>query len=425
MSFGRKSLRRVVVDACDGPFGSGLKSEHYVDEGARVIRLGNLGSGDWLDSDAAFIDLAYWAMLRRHHAAAGDLIMAGLGDEAHPVGRACVLPDVGPALVKADCYRLRLDPLKADARFMALYLSSTAGGSEAQMLAEGSTRSRLTLSKGLSVQVPDIDVDTQRAIADYLDAETARIDALVERRVAVVDLLVERFDSDVFQQVTGGAVHGPRRPSGLEWVPEIPRDWGTPAVGANFQVQLGKMLNPDAKQGELRPYLRNLNVQWDSIDTADLEEMDFDQDERIRFELRDGDLLVCEGGEVGRAAVWHGEVPGCYYQKALHRVRPYRNDRTRFLMYALRAAAKRGVFANEGNTSTIVHLTAEKLRAHRLPWPSVAVQTEIVERLDQEKARFDRQRASLELQVSLLQERHLALITAAVTGQIEIPGVAA
>jgi type I restriction enzyme S subunit len=94
-------------------------------------------------------------------------------------------------------------------------------------------------------------------------------------------------------------------------------------------------------------------------------------------------------------------------------------------MYALTAAAGRGVFENEGNTSTFVHLTAEKLRAHRFPWPAVPEQADIVRTLDQEKATADTARASLRKQIGLLQDRRQALLTAAVTGQIEIPGMAA
>ena len=99
------------------------------------------------------------------------------------------------------------------------------------------------------------------------------------------------------------------RSAGLDWVESIPEDWGTPSVGANFEVQLGKMLNPSAAAGDsLRPYLRNINVQWDRIDLDDLPLMHFDAGDRARYALRPGDLLVCEGGEVGRAAVWDGQL---------------------------------------------------------------------------------------------------------------------
>ena len=202
------------------------------------------------------------------------------------------------------------------------------------------------------------------------------------------------------------------RSAGLDWVESIPEDWGTPSVGANFEVQLGKMLNPSAAAGDsLRPYLRNINVQWDRIDLDDLPLMHFDAGDRARYALRPGDLLVCEGGEVGRAAVWDGQLEDCYYQKALHRVRPYRDDSTRFLMYTLTAAASQGVFENEGNTSTIVHLTAEKLRGHRFPWPQPAEQRAIADHLDAETARIEAVLAAHRRQLGAVAARKRAAVS--------------
>lgn len=207
--------------------------------------------------------------------------------------------------------------------------------------------------------------------------------------------------------VTGG-----RKASGLEWVGSIPAHWAAPPLGAKFEIQLGKMLSPASASGyELRPYLRNVNVQWDRLDLDDVAEMSFDTADRLRYALRPGDLLVCEGGEVGRAALWNGDLVDCYYQKALHRVRPYRRDSTRFLMYALMAAAHLGVFENEGNTSTFVHLTAEKLRAHRFPWPPTEEQRAIADYLDAETARTDAIVRARREQHGLLDQREFAMLS--------------
>lgn len=272
------------------------------------------------------------------------------------------------------------------------------------------------------VHVPAL--SKQRAIADYLDTETARIDALIAKKRTLSARLAEQFESRVFVAVTAGLREAPLVPSGLDWAPRIPETWGTPTVSANFDVQLGKMLSAEATAGvDQQPYLRNVNVQWDRIDLDDLATMHFSPEEKLKFELKPGDLLVCEGGVVGRAAVWAGGVV-CFYQKALHRVRPRVAASTRFLMYALRAAANLNVFAVEGNLSTIVHLTREQLNAHRFPWPPVEEQTEIVEHLDHLALKHEAIRRRLDDQISLLKERRHALITAAVTGELEIPGAA-
>jgi type I restriction enzyme S subunit len=209
-----------------------------------------------------------------------------------------------------------------------------------------------------------------------------------------------------------------KQDSGVEWLGATPSHWAVSPVYARYHVQLGKMLDQSAVTGsDPAPYLRNQNIQWDRVDLNDLREMDFDPAERRKFALVVGDLLVCEGGDIGRTAMWRGELPECYFQKAVHRLRAFRPDQDegRFLLYLMFAASKLGVFVAEGNRSTILHLTAEKLRRHRLPFPPIAEQREIVCFLDRETARLDGLIAKKQLLIVLLEEKRAALIAHAVT----------
>ncbi len=175
----------------------------------------------------------------------------------------------------------------------------------------------------------------QRAIADYLDAETALIDALIVKKQQLIHLLDERVDGLVLQGISGQltSADAPTKDSGLGWLGAISSHFGTPTIGANFTTQLGKMLNADAASGsDQHRYIKNTNVKWDCFDLSNLPTMTFDADDRRRCELRAGDLLVCEGGEVGRSAIWPGSDEPVYFQKALHRVRPINGASTRFLM---------------------------------------------------------------------------------------------
>lgn len=207
----------------------------------------------------------------------------------------------------------------------------------------------------------------------------------------------------------------------LKWLGSVPPDWPIASVGSQFDVQLGKMLNKERTSGDhLKVYLRNTNVQWDRVDTDDLLMMDFPPSERTRYEVRSGDLLICEGGEPGRAAIWDGRIAEIYYQKALHRARSLGKSSVRWLYYCLKAATALNVFAIEGNTTTIAHLTGEQLRAHRFPFPDRAVQDRITIKLDAQE-HTDRQLVQkLEAQIALLAERRQALITATVTGQMDV-----
>ena len=169
----------------------------------------------------------------------------------------------------------------------------------------------------------------------------------------------------------------------------------------------------------LAPYLRNVDVQWESVNTDDLPRMDFNEQDRKRYSLREGDLLVCEGGEVGRTAIWRGDLDECYYQKAIHRLRPTSDrDDPRFFRYFMKMAVDRGGFTIS-TASTIQHLTAEKLRAVRYPAPPAQVQWAIADHLDRETAQMNVLRAAKERVLELLIEKRQALIATAVTRGVD------
>ena len=241
----------------------------------------------------------------------------------------------------------------------------------------------------------------------------------------MIELLEERVDSVVFDGICGRLTspESPVVPASIEWLSTIPQHYGTPWLGAYHITQLGKMLNASAASGpDQYPYIKNSNVRWDHFDLEDLPTMTFDADDRRRCALRPGDVVVCEGGEVGRSAVWSRDDK-IFFQKALHRVRPVTKNVPRFLMYCLWSAAKLNVFAVEGNQSTIVHLTGEKLREHRFPWPPLEEQYRIVSLIDAERERVDEAIKRLEGQVLLLSERRQALIASVVTGEMPVPEI--
>ena len=186
---------------------------------------------------------------------------------------------------------------------------------------------------------------------------------------------------------------------------------------AHYEVALGKMLDAKRVTGESSGrYLRNVDVQWDDVNVDDLPEMDFPPSERNRYMLRPGDLLVCEGGEVGRTSIWGGDIDECFYQKAIHRVRPRSESQIpRFFYFLMCALAKGGVFTAGGNPNTIDHLTAVQLRHYRVPFPATREQRAIADFLDRETAKIDALMAMKERLIELLQEKRAALIARAVT----------
>lgn len=193
--------------------------------------------------------------------------------------------------------------------------------------------------------------------------------------------------------------------------------WPLVPLGRVADVQLGKMLSPKAKTGTTSfPYLRNVNVQWGRIDLSDLVEMDFDEDERRKFSLKKGDLVVCEGGEPGRCAVVERDLPGTYFQKALMRVRPRDTQiDTRFLQRFMGLAAERGTFTRDGNQATIAHFPAVKLNALKIPLPPLSEQRHIADILDKADAIRRKRKEAIALTEELLRSAFLDMFGDPVT----------
>jgi len=196
-------LRRGLKSITDGPFGSSLTSRHYSVEGARVVRLGNVGFAEFKDEDKAFIPVAHYETLLRHRVRPGDLVIAGLGDSRHHVGRACVAPDLGAAIVKADCYCAEVDQSRADPHFLALVLSSPIGMHSVAIAARGTTRSRINLDIAKEAVVPFPSLSAQRRIVADSDSERKATEFLVDALTRQLLLLQEHRQALITAAVTG------------------------------------------------------------------------------------------------------------------------------------------------------------------------------------------------------------------------------
>lgn len=266
-------------------------------------------------------------------------------------------------------------------------------------------------------------LNEQIAISNFLNRETRRIDGLVDKKQKQIELLNEKRIALITRAVTKGlSPNAKMKISGLVWLGDIPKHWQVVPLYARYKVSLGKMLDEKRITGEyLAPYLRNIDIQWDSINLEDLPEMDFPPKDRQKYQLTNGDLLVCEGGEVGRAAMWKGEMADCFYQKAVHRLRAlHHKEVPRFFYYVLLATAKSGRFLAGGNPNTIDHLTATQLKHCKFCFPPHEEQSEIAEYLDQVTGRISSLVEKIKESVLTLQEYRGALISAAVTGKIDL-----
>ncbi len=212
------------------------------------------------------------------------------------------------------------------------------------------------------------------------------------------------------------------KPSGVEWLGEIPAHWEVKALKALSQLQTGLTLGKKYEGRRLitRPYLRVVNVQDGYLDLDDVAEVELPEQDAVRYELREGDVLMTEGGDfdkLGRGYVWESQVADCLHQNHIFAVRP-RGEllSPRYLALAMKSGYGRAYFTATSKQSTNMASTnSTKLRNLPMPVPSAAEQRVIAAFLDRETARIDAPVAKKERLIELLQEKRTALITRAVT----------
>ncbi|WP_261557016.1 restriction endonuclease subunit S [Frankia tisae] len=194
-------LRRILHSVTDGPFGSAFSSSDYVDEGAAVVRLGNIGFNEYRAAQQARIPIAMYRDFRKHEVCEGDILIAGLGDPRNHAGRACTAPDLGPAIVKGKCFRARTDPSVTSAEFLALLLSSPLGA--AALESRGSTRSMINLEIVKSAMLPIPSYDLQLFIVNEMSRFWRSALAAIEASNRQLVLLDARRQALITAAVTG------------------------------------------------------------------------------------------------------------------------------------------------------------------------------------------------------------------------------
>ncbi len=340
------------------------------------------------------------------------------------VGRSAYRGIVSPA------YVVQRPRRGADPRYCHYLLRTPAFATEAERWSYGITSDMWSLRPEHFKLIYGCRPPTaeQDAIVRFLDHADRVIRRYSLAKQKLIELLEEQKQAILHRAVTRGLDPDVRlRPSGVEWLGDVPEHWEVVALRHRYSQCLGKMLDGKRITGRHSvPYLRNTDVQWDRIDVNDLPMMDISPEEYSRYTVNKGDLLVCEGGEVGRCAIWKGELELCGFQKALHRLRPcdQQRDLPRFMFYALRAASGRAAFT-DGHLSTIAHLTGDKLRAHRFAFAPIQEQQAIVRHLDHVLTVDEHAANAGHREMDLLREYRTRLIADVVTGKLDVREAAA
>jgi type I restriction enzyme S subunit len=335
----------------------------------------------------------------------GDLVIHSMDGFAGAIG---VSDSDGKASPVVHAYR----PTDAvDARFFAYMLRTLARMGFVTSLARG-IRERSTAFDSAtftSLKLPTPAPTTQRAIADYLDRETARIDALIAAKRRMVELLAEREQAELSCLV-------------------IPEDCKMAHLRYFARIQGG--ITVDAKRhvgpnAVTRPYLRVANVQAGRLDLSEVTQITIPAPLAMRSTLRRGDVLMTEGGDIdklGRGTVWDGQLDGCLHQNHIFAVRPApRYVDGRYLALVSQSAHARVYFESTGVQSTnLASTSSSKILDLPIPVLPLPVQRGIIEDWERRLEKIGRLRSAISTQIDLLQDHVHAFVTSAVIGQLDI-----
>lgn len=373
----------------------------------------------------------------------GDVLLTKDGANT---GNACLNDLTEPFSLLSSVAFLRTDGVTNHSGFILQYLLSPLGQRRLKDLMSGNAIPRLTLQKIKAFKTPAPTSEEQRRIATILSTLDEVIEAtekLVEKHQQIKSgLMHDLFTRGLWTRpelarrghkgtpAEASAKEGKLRPTPADApglyqdspLGLIPNGWRVDSIGNVFEIQLGKMLNKLAKSGRYSAvYLGNRAVQWDRIDPSSLEEMDFSPSEREKFSLKPGDLLICEGGDVGRTAMWRGEIENCYYQKAIHRLRPKSPEVIPdFMLRFMRYAKDSGHFADFTSQSSIAHLTQEKLASIPMLIPPPEEQRQLVIRFEGMDNKIDQENTHL----AKLRQQKQGLMHDLLTGRVRVDGLA-
>ena len=394
-------------------------AENYLDSGIPLIRSQNVHFDGLRLDDVAFIDASMDHDLRASRLVAGDVLLNITGAS---IGRCCVFPkSIGAANVNQHVCAIRPKPALIDSGFLSAFLSSAVTQWLIKSGENGTSREGLTFEQigNFTLLLPPM--DEQRTIATFLDRETARLDGLIEKRRRMITLLHEKRSSLITQAVTRGLNPDVAfKDSGIEWLGQIPSHWHVKRLRHIGKAVIGLTYDPadvvEPSCGVL--VLRSSNVQSGRIELEDKVFVKTTVPPRLLTRI--DDILICSRNGsralIGKSAKIDLQSSGVTFGAFMT---IFRSPHAGYLYYVFNSRLfdyQSGAFL----TSTINQLTVSNLNGFEVPLPPEQEQKEIVSHINKEAVRVDALIERNQRSVLSLTEYRASLITAAVTGQIDV-----
>ena len=320
---------------------------------------------------------------------------------------------------------IRADNGKISSSFLEYCLKSTLLQSQIDDFCSSNTQKNISMGDIPKLTLPLPSLDVQNSVAGYLDRETARIDRLIAEKERMLALLDEKRSALISRVVTSGLdPNATLKPSGHEWLGEIPAHWGLQRLKQLAEVRGGLTLGKQYSGVLLQfPYLRVANVQDGYLSLDDVLTIDVPASEAAANLLAYGDVLMNEGGDIdklGRGCVWRDEVVPCLHQNHVFAVRPHSVDADWLALWTSTLQAKRYFESRAKRSTNLASISGWNVKELPIPLPAIAEQLAIQQFLADKHSRLKAVRNELRGSLRLLTERRAALITAAVTGQIPV-----
>lgn len=411
----------------DGPFGSDLKATDYVDEGVPLIQLNNIRDSKHLMQNMKFVSEEKKQELFRHIAIPGDIVIAKM---AEPVARAAIVNEAYQEyVIVADCVKFTPNLNLINLRYLVWAINCDYVRINAELVSTGTTRVRINLGELKKLKIPYPTELEQKAIANFLDHETAKIDTLIEQQQQLIQLLKEKRQAVISHSVTKGLnPDAPMKDSGVEWLGEVPAHWEVTKLKYYAVVQGGYAFNSDSFLTEGVQLLRIGNVYQNqlALDRQPVFVSSAFLTEVRNFVVSKGDILMSLTGTLGKrdygfAVHVEDEGPFLLNQRVAKVSPTYGKVTPEYLinillsesylsqLYSLPSGTKQANLSNENVLNIWVAIP-----------PSKDEQTAISDFVSAQLSHFDCLIAKGNAAIELMQERRTALISAAVTGKIDV-----
>ena len=416
---------RIFSIADDLPYGTAKKSEK---EGKLVVlRMGNIQSGEIDYNDLVYSsdeeDIARYSLIP------GDLLF-NRTNSAEWVGKTAIYRGDVPCIYAGYLIRVRT-------HINAEYLNAVMNSGYARdycnsVKTDGVNQSNINAQKLGAFLVPIPPIKEQLRIDAYIAKALPHVQAIGQNKADIAALvsltkskildlavhgqlvphnpndepasvLLDRIRAEKKELVKQGIIKQDKRESGIflgednsyylkqgdhveavdsQFLFDLPDGWSWCLLPNISHSELGKTLDQAKNTGDLHPYLRSVNIRWDEVDLSDVNQMRFEPEEMDRYTITKGDLLICEGGDVGRSAIWISDND-ILYQNALHRVRFWGGINPRFFMYYMMFYESKGIIKDICKGVTIKHLTGNVLNSIPFALPPVDEQIAIVAKIDE------------------------------------------